>query len=206
MSRPGFFITFEGGEAVGKSTQIGRLAAILRADGREVVLTREPGGTPGAETIRGLMLDPATRLVPLADVFLVFAARADHVETLIRPALARGAVVLCDRFADSTLAYQGYGLGADRAVIAALGEMIGLVPDMTVVLDVPDAVARERLVARGGALDRYERFGEGFAARVAAGFRAIAAAEPGRCVVVDAQGSIAAVGALIEAAVRGRLG
>ncbi|HET9147197.1 MAG TPA: dTMP kinase, partial [Acetobacteraceae bacterium] len=101
------FITFEGGEAAGKSTQIARLAERLRAAGHEVLVTREPGGTPGAEAIRALMLDPATLLSPLADTLLVFAARADHAQRLILPALEAGRIVLCDRFIDSTLAYQG---------------------------------------------------------------------------------------------------
>lgn len=205
MIRPGAFITFEGGEAVGKSTQIGRLAATLRAAGLDIVLTREPGGTPGAEAIRALMLDPGTTLAPLADTFLVFAARADHVETLIRPALDRGAIVLCDRFTDSTIAYQGHGLGADRSIIGALARMIGLTPDLTIILDASPAVGLSRLAGRGTTPDRYERFDAGFAARVAAGYRAIAAAEPDRCALVDAAGSIDFIAGVIETTLRQRL-
>jgi dTMP kinase len=201
----GSFITFEGGEAVGKSTQIARLAAALRQRGHTVVLTREPGGTPGAEAIRALMLNPTTSLTPLADALLVFAARADHVASLIRPALARGDIVLCDRFTDSTMAYQGYGMGIDRAMIAALTAMIGLTPTLTIVLDAPAAIAAARLAARPTALDRYDRFDTDFASKVAAGFRAIAAAEPDRCALIDASGSIDAIAAAIEAIVIQRL-
>lgn len=208
-NHPGVFITFEGGEAVGKSTQIARLAATLRQQGRTIVLTREPGGTPGAESLRALMLDPATSLAPLADTLLVFAARADHVETLIRPALARGAIVLCDRFTDSTMAYQGHGLGVEPATIATLASLIGLTPDLTLILDAPPETAAARLAARlaarSGRPDRYERFDADFAARIAAGFRAIAAADPARCALIDATGSIDSIAATIAATVAARL-
>ncbi|MCW8308279.1 dTMP kinase [Acidiphilium sp. PA] len=203
--RPGSFITVEGGEAVGKSTQIARLAATLRAAGHNVVLTREPGGTQGAEAIRAVMLDPATSLAPLADTLLVFAARADHVATLIRPALARGDIVLCDRFTDSTMAYQGYGLGIDGAIIATLTGMIGLTPDLTLILETPPAIAAARLAARTATPDRYERFDAQFGARVAAGFRAIAAADPARCALIDASGPIDAIAATIAATIAQRL-
>jgi len=204
-NHPGVFITFEGGEAVGKSTQIARLAATLRQQGHTIVLTREPGGTPGAESLRALMLDPATSLAPLADTLLVFAARADHVETLIRPALARGAIVLCDRFTDSTMAYQGHGLGVEPATIATLATLIGLTPDLTLILDAPPETAAARLAARSGGPDRYERFDADFAARIAAGFRAIAAADPARCALIDATGSIDSIAATIAATVAARL-
>lgn len=204
-NHPGVFITFEGGEAVGKSTQIARLAATLRQQGRTIVLTREPGGTPGAESLRALMLDPATSLAPLADTLLVFAARADHVETLIRPALARGAIVLCDRFTDSTMAYQGHGLGVEPATIATLATLIGLTPDLTLILDASPEIAAARLAARSGGPDRYERFDADFAARIAAGFRAIAAADPARCALIDATGSIDSIAATIAATVAARL-
>ena len=200
------FITFEGGEAAGKSTQIARLAATLREAGYDVVVTREPGGTPGAEAIRGLMLNPETSLTPLADTLLVFAARADHVARLIEPALQTGKIVLCDRFVDSTLAYQGHGLGVERAVIAELAKMIGISPDLTFILDINPETAARRFAARGVKPDRYERFGEGFAARVAAGFRAIAEAEPKRCALIDADGSADAVAARVAMALHERLG
>jgi dTMP kinase len=199
------FITLEGGEGAGKSTQARRLAAALEAAGHEVVLTREPGGTTGAEAIRGLLLDPATQLTPLADTLLHFAARADHVERLIRPALARGAVVICDRFYDSTMAYQGYGMGEDLAAIAGLRDMIGLTPDLTFVLEVSDDVAKIRLAGRGGAADRYELMGQEMMARIAAGFRAIASAEPQRCAVIDARGDAETVFGAILAVLRARL-
>jgi dTMP kinase len=203
--RPGTFITVEGGEAVGKSTQIARLATTLRDHGHTIILTREPGGTPGAEAIRALLLNPATSLAPLADTLLVFAARADHVETLIRPALARGDIVLCDRFTDSTMAYQGYGLGIDRATIATLTNMIGLTPDLTLILDTPETIAAARLASRPTPRDRYETFDAAFTTRVAAGFRAIAASDPARCALIDASGPIDAVAATIAATITQRL-
>jgi dTMP kinase len=202
----GFFITLEGGEGAGKSTQARLLAAALRETGREIVLTREPGGTAGAEAIRALLLDPATELTPLADTLLHFAGRADHVARVISPAVARGAVVICDRFYDSTMAYQGYGMGMDVAGIASLVRQIGLTPDITFMLEVPEIIAKQRLAGRGGAVDRYELMGSDVMARIAAGFRAIAAAEPERCVVVDASGDADGVAGVIMAVVRGRMG
>ena len=126
-------------------------------------------------------------------MLLHFAARAEHVARTIRPALAAGMVVVCDRFYDSTMAYQGYGQGADRAQIATLIGLLGIVPDLTFVLDVPEAVAAERMVARGLPPDRYDRLGPGFHTRVAEGFRAIAAAEPARCRMVDVSAPAEAV-------------
>jgi dTMP kinase len=201
----GVFITFEGGEGAGKSTTARRLAEHLRTGGREVVLTREPGGTAGAEAIRGLLLDPATVLTPLSDTLLHFAARADHVGQVIQPALARGAVVICDRFYDSTMAYQGFGLGVDVAAIAAMVRLIGLIPDLTFILEVSETVAKERLAGRGHAADRYEMMGAEVMARIADGFRAIAVAEPERCVLVDANGDGDEVFANIEILLRQRL-
>ncbi len=202
----GFFITLEGGEGAGKSTQARRLAAALAETGREIVLTREPGGTLGAEAIRTLLLDPGTEMTPLADALLHFAARADHVARVIRPALARGAVVICDRFYDSTMAYQGYGMGVDVAAIAGLVRMIGLMPDITFMLEVPEFLAKERLAGRGGAEDRYEVMGSEFMGRVALGFRAIATAEPERCVMIDASGDADGVAGVIMSVLRGRVG
>ncbi len=202
----GVFITLEGGEGAGKSTQARRLAEALQETGREVVLTREPGGTPGAEAIRALLLDPATEMTPMADALLHFAARADHVGRVIRPALARGAVVICDRFYDSTMAYQGYGMGLDVAAIAALVRLIGLIPDITFILEVTEFTAKERLTGRGSTVDRYELMGAEMMARIAHGFRAIATAEPERCVLVDASGDTDRVAGAIWDVVRGRLG
>ncbi len=182
----GRFITLEGGEGSGKSTQARMLADALEAQGVPVLRTREPGGAPGAEVLRELLLGDRLAWSAAAETLLHFAARAEHVERTIRPALSVGTCVVCDRFADSTMAYQGYGQGADRAMIADLTRMIGLVPDVTFVLDVSAEIATARLQARGAAADRYEREGSAFHSRVAAGFRAIARAEPGRCVLIDA--------------------
>lgn len=202
----GRFITLEGGEGAGKSTQARHLAKALRARGLAVLLTREPGGTQGAEAIRDLLLGGRAPLAPLAETLMHFAARADHMAAAIAPALAAGQWVVCDRFTDSTMAYQGYGLGVDQAVIRALAAMIGPAPDLTIVLDVPVAVALARLAGRGSTADRYERLGEAFFARVNAGFRAIAAAEPGRCVVVEATAPETAIADTVLAAVEARLG
>ncbi len=182
----GRFITLEGGEGAGKSTQARMLADALEALGVPVLRTREPGGAPGAEVLRELLLGSPVAWSAPAETLLHFAARAEHVERTIRPALAVGTWVVCDRFADSTMAYQGYGQGADRAMIADLTRMIGLVPDVTFVLDVSAEVVAARLHGRGAAADRYEREGGAFHSRVAVGFREIAHAEPGRCVLIDA--------------------
>ncbi len=195
------FITLEGGEGAGKSTQAALLADALCARGLPVLRTREPGGAPGAELLRGLLLGGTTDWSQRAETLLHFAARAEHVEKTIRPALAAGMWVVCDRFYDSTLAYQGYGQGADRDFIQALIGLVGLTPDLTIVLDVPDAVGASRLRGRGGAADRYERLDTAFHARVNAGFRAIAAAAPERCVLLTAEPGIEAVHASIMTAV-----
>ena len=158
-----------------------------------MLLTREPGGAPGAETLRGLLLSGRHDWSAQAEMLLHFAARAEHVAQTIRPALAAGMIVVCDRFYDSTMAYQGYGQGADRGQIATLIGLLGIVPDLTLVLDVPEEVASVRLAARGVAPDRYDRLGAGFHARVAGGFRAIAATDPGRCRLIDASGTANAV-------------
>jgi len=204
MNRTGLFITLEGGEGAGKSTAAAGLAALLRAEGNEVVLTREPGGTPGAEAIRALLLNPELPLDPLAQTMLHFAARADHAATLLRPALARGAVVICDRFYDSTMAYQSYGQNVDVGAVASLIRLIDLHPDITFMLELPPAVADARRAARAGAADRYERMGADVMARIAHGFRAIAAAEPGRCVMVNAAQPREAVVARLREVLRER--
>jgi dTMP kinase len=200
------FITLEGGEGAGKSTQARRLADALTAAGRPILRTREPGGVPGAELLRGLLLGGEIAWAPLSETLLHFAARAEHVERAIRPALAAGMWVVCDRFADSTMAYQGYGQGADRAAIATLTGLLGLRPDLTLVLDVGVPTSLARLRARGDAADRYESLGEGFFARIRDGFRAIAAAEPGRCVMIDAEADEDSVAAAIWQAVADRFG
>jgi dTMP kinase len=202
----GHFITLEGGEGAGKSTQARLLADALSALGLPVVRTREPGGAPGAETLRGLLLGGSVDWSAPAETLLHFAARAEHVEKTIRPALAAGMWVVCDRFYDSTVAYQGYGQGAGRSMIDSLVGLLRLVPDVTLVLDVSEQVAVARQLQRGNAADRYERLDAFFHARVNAGFREIAQQEPERCVVIPADGSEAMVHAAIMAALRVRLG
>lgn len=204
----GRFITFEGGEGAGKSTQVQRLAARLCAESREVVTTREPGGSPGAESIRDLVLrGEADRWSPVTETLLMYAARRDHVERVIRPALARGAWVVCDRFADSTRAYQGAAGGTDPALISALERHVveDTRPDLTLVFDLPPEVGLERAHARAGAEMRFESKGLAFHQRLREGFRAIAAAEPDRCVLIDAAVSMDAVEVAVWAAVQERL-
>lgn len=196
----GRFITLEGGEGAGKSTQAALLAAALTGRGLPVLQTREPGGAPGAEVLRGLLLGGSVNWSAPAEVLLHFAARAEHVERTIRPALEAGMWVLCDRFYDLTMAYQGYGLGADRDMIAALTRLVGVHPDLTVVLDVSEAVAVERQLKRGMDADRYERLDAFFHRRVREGFREIARAAPERCVVVSADGAVEAVHTALLAA------
>ena len=187
------FITFEGGEGAGKSTQLRHLAHALTARGVEVVSTREPGGSPEAEFLRGVILGGEHDFAPMTDMLLHFAARAEHVARTIQPALESGSWVLCDRFYDSTEAYQVHGQGADPAAFASLKALIGVRPDLTLVLDVSEEVAARREAARGRAADRYDRLGPAFHARVAAGFRRIAASDLERCVLVDANRSEADV-------------
>jgi len=196
----GRFITLEGGEGAGKSTQARLLAEALCDRGLPVLRTREPGGSPGAELLRGLLLSGAVDWSPQAETLLHFAARAEHVGKTIGPALRAGMWVVCDRFFDSTLAYQGYGQGADRALIHAQTQLLGIAPDLTLMLDVSADVAAERLRRRGGAVDRYERADADFHARVNQGFRDIAAANPGRCRVIAADGGLADVHARVLAA------
>ena len=174
----GRFITFEGGEGAGKSTQLRHLAASLSARGLTVCTTREPGGAPNAEFLRGMLLGGGHDFAPLTEMLLHFAARAEHLERTIRPALAAGAWVLCDRFYDSTEAYQVHGQGADPAALATLKSLADPHPDLTLILDVSEATAALRQAARGRAADRYDRLGPDFHARVAQGFRDIAAGNP----------------------------
>jgi dTMP kinase len=201
----GRFITLEGGEGAGKSTQARLLAGRLRAAGHAVLQTREPGGAPGAERLRELLLSGEIAWSLPAETLLHFAARAEHVERSIRPALAAGTWVVCDRFADSTMAYQGYAQGGDRTAIATLTKMLGLRPDLTLVLDLDISVALARLAARGAPADRYERLGADFFARVRDAFRAIAAADAARCVLLPADGPAESVAGRIWNIVRERL-
>lgn len=204
--RAGLFITLEGGEGAGKSTAARGLADMLRAEGHTVLTTREPGGTPGAEAMRSILLSTTITLDPLAQTMLHFAARADLVESVIRPALARGEVVICDRFYDSTMAYQAYGLNVDVSAVASLIRLINLRPDLTFMLEVSEATANKRRAARGGAPDRYEEMGADFMARVAHGFHAIAASEPGRCALIDAEPPADTVVAAMRRIIRDRTG
>ena len=204
----GKFITFEGGEGVGKSTQIRRLAARLSPFG-EVVLTREPGGSPGAEALRDLLVQGAVdRWSPTAETLLLYAARADHLERLIMPALARGAFVLSDRFTDSTRAYQGAGGGASPQMIDMLEDMVvgAARPELTLVFDLPVEVGLARAIARGGAEQRFERKGEAFHQRLREGFLAIAEAEPQRCRVINADDDMDGVAAAVWASVSAHFG
>ena len=186
----GLFLSFEGGEAAGKSVQAARLADTLAARGRDVVLTREPGGTPFAERIRDVLLHARdVDLAPEAQALLFSAARAQHTRDVIRPALAEGKIVVADRYFDSTLAYQGYGLGADLDGLRAMTRFAvgALVPQRTFLIDVPVAVTLSRLGARSGTArwDRFHGDDRAFYERVRDGYLRLAAAEPGRFVVVD---------------------
>ncbi|MFC4727066.1 dTMP kinase [Coralloluteibacterium thermophilus] len=203
MSAGGRLVTIEGGEGAGKSTVMAAVQAALAATGREVVATREPGGTPAAEAIRALMLSPEHALVPEAELLLAFAARAQHVRERVLPALARGAIVLSDRFTDASFAYQGGGRGIDAARIAELERWAaGVRPDLTLLLDVGVGEGLARARGRGGAPDRIEREQETFFERVRATYLARAAAEPARFRVIDAGLPQAEVVAAVEAQVR----
>jgi dTMP kinase len=205
----GRFITLEGGEGAGKSTQIKLLLPWLRQRGLEVVQTREPGGAAGAERIRELLVQgDADRWTPMAETLLHYAARADHLERAIRPALRSGIWVVCDRFSDSTTAYQGYGHGVPLDVIASLVTAVvgDTIPDLTLILDLPVAEGLRRAALRTGNENRYEQMTADFHERLREGFLAIARNEPRRCAVIDATGDIDTVQADIRAEVRQRLG
>jgi len=184
------FITLEGGEGAGKSTQLAVLAEALGKARVKLRTTREPGGVESAERIRALLVaGEVDAWRPLTEVLLHYAARLEHVERVIRPALAAGEWVLCDRFADSTMAYQGYGHAIDRGMIASLHRHVlgEFQPDLTLVLDVPVEDGLKRSAARAGDATRYERMDRAFHERVRQGFLEIAAQNPGRCVVFDAR-------------------
>jgi dTMP kinase len=185
----GRFITFEGVEGVGKSTQIARAASHLRQRGIEPVVTREPGGTALAEKLRALVLEPGHGPVsPAAELLIMFAARASHVAEVIRPAISEGRTVLCDRFTDATEAYQGGGRGVNAAWIRELARIAHprLAPDLTLVFDAPAEVALARLSGRGAAHDRIEAEDAAFFGRVRKSYLAIAQREPARVHIVDA--------------------
>ena len=207
MSR-GIFITLEGGEGTGKSTQTRRLVERLRALGHGVVQTREPGGSAGAEVIRNLVVaGDAERWSPRTETLLMYAARSDHLERTIRPALEAGDWVVCDRFADSSRAYQGAGGGVPPAFIEMLDA--GIVgddqPDLTLVFDLPVEVGLERAFGRGLFETRFESKGLAFHGRLREGFLAIARDHPDRCVLIDADGDEDTVEARVWAAVQARM-
>jgi len=188
----GWFITLEGIEGSGKTTQAARLADALRARGSEVITTREPGGTRAGELIRAIFLDSRIALEATAELLLVLADRAQHVREKVRPALEAGQIVISDRYADSTVAYQGYGRGLDLKLVDDLNRLAGggIIPDLTLVLDCPPELGLERSQARmQGAVyirDRFEGERIDFHRRVREGFRAIARGEPARAVLLDA--------------------
>ncbi|EWY42247.1 thymidylate kinase [Skermanella stibiiresistens SB22] len=203
----GRFITFEGGEGAGKSTQVKLLAQALAERGRDVVLTREPGGSTGAEEIRKLLVsgEPG-RWDGVTEALLHYAARRDHLTRTVWPALSSGSWVVSDRFADSTMAYQGYGHALGREPIERLHAVtVGeFAPDLTLILDLPPKAGVARANARRDGEDRYERMDVTFHERLRDGFLDIAAREPNRCVVIDASGSVEAVHAAIMAEIAAR--
>lgn len=210
LTRPsgGCFITFEGIDGSGKSTQARALADALRADGRDVVLTREPGGAPGAEAIRRLLVEGATdRWSPETEILLFNAARRDHMERTILPALERGAVVISDRFADSTRVYQGAARASLRALVDQLHALvIGLEADLTLVIDMDADAALERGLARRSGEDRFEDFGADFQHRLRAGFLTLAQDFPSRVRVIDGDRAPDVIGAEVAALTRAHLG
>ncbi len=184
----GRFVTFEGGEGSGKSTQLSRLAARLRERGFDPLVTREPGGTPVAEGIRALLLDPALEPTPVAEALLMEAARAELVATVIRPALEAGRLVLCDRYADSTLAYQGAGRGLDLEVLREWNRVAtgGLTPDLTLLFDLDPGLGLSRRTGAAGVPNRLDRESLPFHVRVRAQYLELARAEPGRFILIPA--------------------
>jgi len=205
----GRFITLEGGEGAGKSTQARRLAQALEARGVSTMVTREPGGSPGAEEIRKLLVtgEPG-RWDALTETLLLFAARADHVVRTIRPALDAGRYVVCDRFTDSTYAYQGAGRATPRETIRRIESVVleDFKPDLTLILDLPADAGLKRANARGASEMRFEKFGADFHERLRLAFLDIARRAPNRCVVIDACGSEEEVAGLIWDAVARRFG
>jgi len=203
----GFFLTFEGADGSGKSTQARRLFETLKAEGRDVVLTREPGGSKGAEEIRRLLVegDPG-RWSAETEILLFFAARRDHLERTILPALKRGAIVISDRFSDSTRVYQGAARGELRAVVDTMHTlMIGKEPDLTLVIDIDAKTGLKRGLARNSGEDRFEELGAGFQQKLRHGYRALLTDFPKRCIGIDGKGDEDEVAARVRDALTGRL-
>lgn len=202
--RRGVLITLEGVEGSGKTTQLGRLARRLKGKGYPAVVTREPGGTPMAERLRALLLQTTReRMLPECEALLILASRSQHVAHVIRPALRRGAIVLCDRFSDSTLAYQGYARGLGLARLRALDRFAtqGLRPDLTLLFDVPVSRGLGRRAGAGKGQNRLDREHRGFHRRVRSGFLDLAARHPGRIKVIDGRAAPDAVAARVTAIV-----
>ena len=205
----GKFITFEGGEGAGKSTQVGLLAAALRGTGRRILETREPGGSEGAEQIRELLVHgEVDRWDSTTEALLHFAARREHLLHTVFPALEAGSWVLSDRFADSTMAYQGYGHGLGQGLIETLYRLVvgEFQPDLTLILDLPVDQGLRRAEGRRAGGDRYERMEGGFHERLRQGFLEIARGDPARCAVIDASAAVEEVHTAVRAAVVRRLG
>lgn len=206
MSR-GKLITLEGGEGAGKTTAIRTVEAWFTDHGYETVLTREPGGTEAAERIRELLLDPATgTLAPLTELLLMFAARNENLETIIRPALSEGRIVICDRFTDASMAYQGGGRQLGREPVEHLAELVhgDLQPDLTLLLDIPVDIGLDRVGTRGMRPDRFEQNRPDFLQRVRETYLAQAGREPDRFAVIDATATLATVEARIREALEER--
>ena len=203
MTARGRFITLEGVDGAGKSTHLDFIAGAVRGAGRNAIVTREPGGTELAERVRAVVL--AEPMDPLTETLLLLAARADHVTRVIRPALESGHWVVCDRFSDATFAYQGAGKGVSDTLLRQLAQAVhpGLAPDLTLVFDCDYEVARQRLLAAGRTLDRFEREERAFFERVRGAYRAAAAAEPARVRLVDAAAEKAAIRSAISTALAG---
>jgi dTMP kinase len=209
MAARGRFITIEGGEGAGKTTQVGLLVAALARAGITARATREPGGSPGAEAIRRLLLEgEGERWDAVGEALLLVAARHDHVTRLIEPALVQGKWVVSDRFADSTTAYQGYGRDLALDDLAALHRFAlgAFVPDLTLILDLPVEIGLARAAARPAAADRFERLDHAFHERLRQGFRRIAAEDSGRCVIIDAAGDTGVVHRAVLDTIAQRLG
>lgn len=209
----GYFITFEGVEGCGKTTQIRLLAELLTESGFSATLTREPGGCPIADQIRAILLDAENRaMTPMTELMLYAAARAQHVNDVIAPALADGGVVLCDRFCDATIAYQSFGRGLDRSTIDDLNRRAcqGVFPDLTILIDCDPALGLERARSRieacsGPREERFELEALAFHQRVRAGYRSLAESEPERFAMIDGAGTVADIAAAIQSAVLARI-